>query len=321
MAEQYIYAVARIRSRELSLLSEAVISQLSAAATEEDCRRILNEKNWGNPDLPSEEMFQEENKKTWALIRELVPNNMQIFDVFRLEKDYHNLKAAIKESCIDGIHPGIFAEGGTIPVKDIQQAVEESDYDALPETMRQVAQDAKETLLQTRDGQLCDVMIDRAALEEIRKAGEKTGEPLLRDYGELVCATGNIKTAVRAAKTGKSRQFLEKALAPCSTLDVAALADAAAAGTDAVVAYLDHTVYADAIDELNESVASFERWCDNRMIEAIKPQIHNPFGIGPIAAYILARDNEIKTVRIILAAKRNGLPEEMLRERVREMYV
>ena len=102
---------------------------------------------------------------------------------------------------------------------------------------------------------------------------------------------------------------------------MAALADAAAAGTDAVVAYLDHTVYADAIDELNESVASFERWCDNRMIETIKPQIHNPFGIGPIAAYILARDNEIKTVRIILAAKRNGLPEEMLRERVREMYV
>ena len=321
MAEQYIYAVARIRSRELSLLNEAVISQLSAAATEEDCLRILNEKNWGNPDLPSEEMFQEENKKTWALIRELVPNNMQIFDVFRLEKDYHNLKAAVKESCIDGIHPGIFTDGGTIPAKDIEQAIAESDYEALPKSMRQVAQEAKETLLQTRDGQLCDVIIDRAALEAIREAGEKTGEALLKDYGELVCATGDIKIAVRAARTGKSRQFLDKALAPCSTLDVSALAEAAAAGVDAVIAYLDHTVYADAVEELNGSVAAFERWCDNRMIETIKPQIHNPFGIGPIAAYILARDNEIKTVRIILAAKRNDLPEEMLRERVREMYV
>ncbi len=321
MAEQYIYAVARIRSRELSLLNEAVISQLSAAATEEDCLRILNEKNWGNPDLPSEEMFQEENKKTWALIRELVPNNMQIFDVFRLEKDYHNLKAAVKESCIDGIHPGIFTDGGTIPAKDIEQAIAESDYEALPKSMRQVAQEAKETLLQTRDGQLCDVIIDRAALEAIREAGEKTGEALLKDYGELVCATGDIKIAVRAARTGKSRQFLDKALAPCSTLDVSALAEAAAAGVDAVIAYLDHTVYADAVEELNGSVAAFERWCDNRMIETIKPQIHNPFGIGPIAAYILARDNEIKTVRIILAAKRNSLPEEMLRERVREMYV
>ena len=321
MAEQYIYAVARIRSRELSLLNEAVISQLSAAATEEDCLRILNEKNWGNPDLPSEEMFQEENKKTWALIRELVPNNMQIFDVFRLEKDYHNLKAAVKESCIDGIHPGIFTDGGTIPAKDIEQAIAESDYEALPKSMRQVAQEAKETLLQTRDGQLCDVIIDRAALEAIREAGEKTGEALLKDYGELVCATGDIKIAVRAARTGKSRQFLDRTLAPCSTLDVSALAEAAAAGVDAVIAYLDHTVYADAVEELNGSVAAFERWCDNRMIETIKPQIHNPFGIGPIAAYILARDNEIKTVRIILAAKRNSLPEEMLRERVREMYV
>ena len=225
MAEQYIYAVARIRSRELSLLNEAVISQLSAAATEEDCLRILNEKNWGNPDLPSEEMFQEENKKTWALIRELVPNNMQIFDVFRLEKDYHNLKAAVKESCIDGIHPGIFTDGGTIPAKDIEQAIAESDYEALPKSMRQVAQEAKETLLQTRDGQLCDVIIDRAALEAIREAGEKTGEALLKDYGELVCATGDIKIAVRAARTGKSRQFLDRALAPCSTLDVSALAD------------------------------------------------------------------------------------------------
>ena len=75
------------------------------------------------------------------------------------------------------------------------------------------------------------------------------------------------------------------------------------------------------MEELKASVASFERWCDNRMIETIKPQIHNPFGIGPIAAYILARANEIKTVRIILAAKRNSLPEEMLRERVRVMYV
>ncbi len=321
MAEQYIYAVARIRSRELTLLNEAVISQLAAASSEEECLRLLNEKNWGNPELPSEEMFREEEKKTWDFIRELLPRQMEIFDVFRLEKDYHNLKAAVKESCIDGDHPGIFEEGGSISPKVIERAVAESDYDALPEAMREVAREAKETLLQTRDGQLCDVLIDRAALEAIRSAGEKSGVKLLSDYGELTCATGNIKTAVRAARTGKSRQFLEKALAPCRTLDVAELADAAAQGIDAVVAYLDHTEYADAIDELKTSVASFERWCDDRMIRTIQPQIHNPFGIDPIAAYIIARDIEIKTVRIILAAKRNGLPEEMLRERVREMYV
>ncbi len=321
MAEQYIYAVARVRSRELSLLNESVIGQLCAASGEEDCLRILNEKGWGNPDLPSEEMFREEEKKTWAFIRELVPDQMQIFDVFRLTADYHNLKAAVKESCIDGTHPGIYQEDGTLDAGVMETAVAESDYEALPKSMRAVAQEAKETLLQTRDGQLCDAIIDRAALEAVREAGAKTGEKLLQDYGELICATGDIRIAVRSAKCGKDRQFLMKALAPCETLDIELLADAASSGMDAVCAYLDHTVYADAVDELKASVASFERWCDNRMIETIRPQIHNPFGIGPVAAYILARENEIRTVRIILAAKRNSLPEEMLRERVRAMYV
>ena len=321
MAEQYIYAVARVRSRELSLLNESVIGQLCAASGEEDCLRILNEKGWGNPDLPSEEMFREEEKKTWAFIRELVPDQMQIFDVFRLTADYHNLKAAVKESCIDGTHPGIYQEDGTLDAGVMETAVAESDYEALPKSMRAVAQEAKETLLQTRDGQLCDAIIDRAALEAVREAGAKTGEKLLQDYGELICATGDIRIAVRSAKCGKDRQFLMKALAPCETLDIELLADAASSGMDAVCAYLDHPVYADAVDELKASVASFERWCDNRMIETIRPQIHNPFGIGPVAAYILARENEIRTVRIILAAKRNSLPEEMLRERVRAMYV
>ena len=35
-----------------------------------------------------------------------------------------------------------------------------------------------------------------------------------------------------------------------------------------------------------------------------------------LVAYVLARENEIKTVRIILTGKRSGLPEEFIRERV-----
>ena len=40
-----------------------------------------------------------------------------------------------------------------------------------------------------------------------------------------------------------------------------------------------------------------------------------------VVAYVLAKENEIKTVRIILTARLNGLEEEQIRERIREMYV
>ena len=131
----------------------------------------------------------------------------------------------------------------------------------------------------------------------------------------------DIKTAVRASRTGKDRVFLEQALAPCGSINVARLAQAAIEGVDSIGSYLETTAYADAVEELRRSPSAFERWCDNLLIRKIKPQQYSAFGLGPLAAYILARENEIKSVRIVLSGKLNHLPEESIRERIREMYV
>ncbi|MCR4587103.1 MAG: V-type ATPase subunit [Lachnospiraceae bacterium] len=320
MSENYIYAVARIRSKELTLLSESFMEQLISCKNEGECMKLLNEKGWGTPEMTSEEIFAGEHQETWELIEELV-DDMSIFDVFRYSNDYHNLKAAVKETCIAGEHPGIFTEDGTIAAETIMKALETKEYELLPERMQKLAQDAVEQLLHTRDGQLCDCMIDQAALTAIRQAGKATGEELLSQYGELTVVSADIKTAVRAARTGKDRAFLERSIAPCDTLNTEELIEASLEGFDAICNYLEKTKYSDAVEELKKSAAAFERWCDNLMIRAIKPQLYNPFGVGPLAAYILARENEIKTVRIILSAKRNELSEDVIRERVREMYV
>ena len=96
---------------------------------------------------------------------------------------------------------------------------------------------------------------------------------------------------------------------------------AALGGMDAVIEYLEHHGYGEAALSLRDSLSAFERWCDNRIIQAMKPQKMNAFSVGPLVAYVIARENEIKTVRIILTCKQNGLPEEAIRERIREMYV
>ena len=53
----------------------------------------------------------------------------------------------------------------------------------------------------------------------------------------------------------------------------------------------------------------------------LKLQKRGTDSAGPVAAYYLARQNEIKMARIILTAKANGFTEEDIRERVRDMYV
>ena len=90
---------------------------------------------------------------------------------------------------------------------------------------------------------------------------------------------------------------------------------------EAIYQYLSLTVYSDAVSALKESPSAFERWSDNLIIKHISPQKYNPFTISPLAAYILARENEIKTVRILLSGKRNDISDDSIRERLREMYV
>ena len=53
------------------------------------------------------------------------------------------------------------------------QAIREQDVSLLPEAMRAPAKEAFDLLLHTRDGQLCDVVIDRAALDAIYAAGKR----------------------------------------------------------------------------------------------------------------------------------------------------
>lgn len=322
MSEQYTYAVARIRALEVSLFSNSTVDQLIACADYGQCIQFLQERGWGDSDTPAdaEAILTREEEKIWEVVRELSVD-MDKFDVLSYPKLFHNLKAAIKEVCTEEENRHIFYEDVSIPGKAMLEIVREKDFGKLPHNMQAAAEEAYETLLHTRDGQLCDIIIDRAALEAVYEAGQQAKDDIIRDYAESTVGVADIKIAVRSQKTAKSLEFMKRAMAECDSINVDQLAKAALAGMDAIRDYLSGTAYAEGAEALAESPSAFERWCDNRIIQTISPQKYNAFTIGPVIAYVIARQNEIKTVRIILSGKLNDLPDDSIRERVREMYV
>ena len=322
MSEQYTYAVARIRALEVSLFSNSAVDQLIACADYGQCIQFLQERGWGDSDTPAdaEAILTREEEKIWEVVRELSVD-MDKFDVLSYPKLFHNLKAAIKEVCTEEENRHIFYEDVSIPGKVMLEIVREKDFGKLPHNMQAAAEEAYETLLHTRDGQLCDVIIDRAALEAVYEAGQQAKDDIIRDYAESTVGVADIKIAVRSQKTAKTLEFMKRAMAECESINVDQLAKAALAGMDAIRDYLSGTAYAEGAEALAESPSVFERWCDNRIIQTISPQKYNAFTIGPVIAYVIARQNEIKTVRIILSGKLNDLPDDSIRERVREMYV
>ena len=317
MADKYIYAVARIRALEMTLMSQAVIEQLVATDSYKKAVQFIIEKGWGDSDKASmdeNDILRAETDKTWAAVAEMV-DDMSVFDVIRLPDLYHNLKAAIKTVVAGETPAHVFFDNAEIDGQKMLSIVSDKAWDRLPEHMRDCAREAWDCMAQAGDGQMCDAVIDRGTLLAIMQAAKKADDSLLRDYAETTVAVADIKIAVRSMKTGKNKDFMKRAMAECNTLDIDRLATAAVAGMEEIERYLADTAYAGGAEALSESASAFERWCDNRIIETIKPQKYNPFTVGPIVAYILARLNEIKTVRIILTCKLNQLPEEAIRER------
>jgi V/A-type H+-transporting ATPase subunit C len=318
----YTYAVARIRAKELSLFSASTLEQLIACQDYASCISFLQDKGWGDNDSAqdAEAILNCERDKTWKLIRELV-DDMSIFDVMTYPNLFHNLKAAIKQVGTGKENSRIFYQDTAVSGEEMVRIVSEKDWYALPKNMQAAAEEATEAFLHTKDGQMCDIIVDKAALDAVYEAGKAARDDILRQYAETTVAVADIKIAVRSQKTAKSLEFMRRALAPCDSLNAERLAQAAVSGMEAIISFLEGTDYAGGAEALKESASAFERWCDNRMMETIRPQKYNAFSIGPIVAYVLARENEIKTVRIILSGKLNGLSDASIRERVREMYV
>ena len=244
-----------------------------------------------------------------------------MFDVISYADLFQNLKAAIKQAASERDVSDIFIPDTQISGEEMLDIIKKKEFGRLPGFMAGIVREAYETLLHTQDGQLCDIMVDKAALEAIYEAGKRSGEEIIRDYAESTVAVADIKIAVRSQKTAKSLEFMKRAMAECDSVNINALMRAAQNGMDAIEEYLESTAYKGGAKALKESASAFECWCDNRIVETIRPQLYNPFTIGPVVAYVLARENEIKTVRIILTGKQNDLPVESIRERVREMYV
>lgn len=319
----FAYAVARIRSKEINLLNRQSLEQLLSCKSYEDCLQILHEKGWGESEQETaEQLLSGERERTWNLIQELIDKeDLWIFNVFLYSNDFHNLKAAIKQAYIDKDTPNIFIGNGTISPDIIYEAAKTHDFSRLPNFMSRCADEAYEVLFHTGDSQLCDVIIDKSCLEAVYGKAKETKNELLMGYAELKCAAANINIAIRACRTNKGIEFLERAFAQCDSLNKKRLIDSVLNSEEAVYEYLESTVYTDAIDAIKESPSAFDRWCDNRIIEHISPQKYNPFTISPIAAYILAKENEIKSVRIILSGKLNDLGEDTIKERLRDMYV
>jgi len=90
-----------------------------------------------------------------------------------------------------------------------------------------------------------------------------------------------------------------------------------------VLGYKPYSVLMDGIESFRNtgSLTKLEKLSDNYIMNYVKKSRFVTFGVEPLIGYLVAKESEIRNVRIVMVGKINGISPEIIRERLRETYV
>ena len=317
----FAFAVAKIRSNEYKLLSSASIESLISAQNYNDCLKILSEAGYEGLEQHDEDfVLSKRQSDAFELIYSSAPDK-HCLDFLVVKNDFHNFKAILK-SKVSGIdYSKLLITPSCVSPEAVLRAIDEKDYSVAGEDYADIIKEAYGILTETMDGQQLEVFLDRKCLEFSVMLAERSKDEFSVSLANLMCGIANIKIALRCIKTNKDGEFVDSALADCGIADRKRLAECCSFGEKELSEYVNRIGLTTIAQAIESGYAAFEKQCDDILVEKIRVAKYKSLGIAPLIAYYLATDAEIKTVRIILSCKKNGMDTEKIRERVRVLYV
>lgn len=323
----YPYAVARIRVWENKLLNKQTLIQMAEAKSADDSLRLLLEAGYGESGLninarDFEGILKSELAKTYSLMRELsVEENF--IDIFLYKNDYHNLKVLIKKDITELKDTDYLVDGGTIEIDTLIQAVENKNsnsFSELPKIMAKAAKDAVDIYSKTQNGQMIDIILDKAVFESMMETAKLNKNDFIIKYVLKLCDLTNLKSFMRIKRMGKGFDLFKNVYIKEGSISLDVFATAF--NSENIASGFKTTAYSTLCENgMSSGFTVFEKLCDNYIMDYVKSAKYQALTLEPLVAYLYAKESEIKTVRIIMTSKINNINAETIKERLREAYV
>lgn len=332
MAESLVNSIARLRVIEKRLLTNDQAARLVAAQSYEDALRLLREAGYGQRLAPQEgaeqasdeleQLISAELANTYAAVDELMPQRFKyITDLFRMRHDIINIKLLYKLRLLDQpLENAALDPGGVFDEAKLKKAMASGDYSFMPRDIGERLEKLDVDTYRGADPKAVSVAIDNAYVAHCLSSGNS----FVRKYFRAFADFGNILIILRggAGDWLPEGDILQAELVKMSEAfkkDPAKLADMTA---DALTQSELRRAVRGAYEACLKSggAAAFEGARDEYLIKLAaesKTDIDSP---GPIVGYMLAREREAAVVRLILTAKRSGIPMSFVKERGVGLY-
>ncbi len=337
----YGFPVGRIRVLEGRLLSLGRLERLIEARDFAEQRRILTETDYGELFADARTSSEAEDALDAALERAYdfmeesrLPE--PIIEFFRIRYDFLNLRILLKLKLAGGPKPERWSVHGTVPFEVFEKAAETADdwTKGLPGRLGDLARTITE-LLSSEEGEAepagvraadIDAMLDKALYERIGQISYDQPSEWFVTLGRLMIDLANLRIVLRARRFGKEERWLSSVLIEGGNVPTEIVRENAFGPLEELQEELSSLLggvphMREALERAVVEPDKLDVITDDVILGMAKTGQRKTTGPEPIVSYLLALENEIKLLRIVLLGKLANVPSERIHERVRELYV
>lgn len=325
-------AVIRVKVLEKRLLDRPRLERMVEAPGIEEVLKVLAETEYqqamAGVTRPEdyEMILAGELKRVYGLLSELTKETV-LPELLSLKYDYHNLKVLVKEDALKKSLKDLYVPVGTRDVEKVKSAYLSEDYSDVEPRVKAALLEAKADFESTGDPQRIDILLDRHYFDHLLALSKETGIPLFEAFVRDLIDFTNLKTLIRVKKMEKDLKFLEEVLLPGGTIEAEEILYSINESLEEIMHRFRNARHGAAIREgleafrKSQRLSEFEKIMDNRLMKLQEPSRSIIFGPEPLFSYLYAKEAEIKALRIIMVSKINQLSPEVIRERLRDLYV
>jgi len=320
---RYTFQAAQVRTLEMQMLSRAVLLDMANAEDFEQAVDLLSGTEYALP-RSGKDFAEAENilRQRRAAVRELFSDLMldkAVVELFRARDDFANLRLAVRRTLTEKPLGTDYSGEGNILPEQFEELFEQENYSIFPDYIRQATEQAALGYYQNKDIRRVDYAIDSIQAQYNVEQACRVKNVFLIGLFRIQIDLTNIRTMLRLkfAESEQRNVFLEGGF-----IELDRFKHCLELGYDALGAVFFATPYHRIVDTganylaSNKSFLRVEQQCEEHLTGFLKSTVQITAGTQPIIAFLLMKENEIRTVRLILTAKKNFLDTKLILDRI-----
>ncbi len=319
----YMPQSAQVRALEMQLLGRTVLMDMANAP---DFGSAVASLAAGEYALPQgSTRFEDVHRvllEKRTLVRALFADWMldaSVVALFKSRHDFASLRLALRRTLTDKPFGVGYGTEGNVPAELIEQVLEEENYDLFPDYMRRATEQAVLAYYQNKDIRQIDYAIDQVEADHKLAEARRIESVFLLNLFRIQIDLTNIRTLLRLRFADAQDRH---GLLDGGFVELERFRQGLELGSESLGPLFFATPYHRVVDigvnylSSNESFLKIEQQCDEYLIGYLRSTGQITAGPQVIVAYLLMKEHEIRTVRLILTAKKNLLDTKLILDRI-----